>query len=157
MTTEFRSRGVRALVLLHDREVRAFLAVWRRASALGVVPPETTDPDCKSLEAMAHHVFRAARGYLTWVCEVLERPMPSLPQPPEPEGLGAEAGAYVETLAAAYREHMAWMPNEVLDSPKTYMTRWNLPIAVESMLEHAVVHPMRHRLQIEQWLEGGQG
>ena len=34
-------------------------------------------------------------------------------------------------------------------SPDIYTSRWGEPYTVEQMLEHAVVHPMRHRIQLE--------
>ena len=48
----YRYRGARALVLLHERELRAFLATFRRAQAWGVTLPETDDPDYASLAAL---------------------------------------------------------------------------------------------------------
>jgi hypothetical protein len=37
-------RGARALVLLHERYLREYLAAWRRAKAAGVTLPSTDDP-----------------------------------------------------------------------------------------------------------------
>src|SRR5438128_3574092 len=68
----YRSRAVRALVLLHDEHVRRFLVVWKQAQAASVVLPKTDDPAYASLETLLRHVLGAARGYMTWMCEVLE-------------------------------------------------------------------------------------
>jgi hypothetical protein len=40
----YRSRAVRALVLLHDEHLRHFLVVWKRAQVASVVLPKTEDP-----------------------------------------------------------------------------------------------------------------
>ena len=40
--------------------------------------PKTDDPAYESLDTLLHHVFRAARGYMTWMCEVLELPDPEM-------------------------------------------------------------------------------
>jgi hypothetical protein len=45
---------------------------------------------------------------------------------------------------------MSWMPGEVLDSFALHTSRWGAPMNVEAMFEHAVVHPMRHRFQLEE-------
>ena len=37
----YRSRAVRALVLLHDEHVRRFIVVWNQAQAASVVLPKT--------------------------------------------------------------------------------------------------------------------
>lgn len=68
----YRSRAVRALVLLHDEQLRRFLVVWKQARAASVALPRTDDRAYVSLDALLHHVLRAARGYMTWMCEVLE-------------------------------------------------------------------------------------
>jgi hypothetical protein len=63
----YRSRAVRALVLLHDEHVRRFLVVWNQAQAASVVLPKTDDPSYASLETLLRHVLGAARGYMTWM------------------------------------------------------------------------------------------
>ncbi len=45
----YRYRGARALVLLHERAQRALLPVWRRAKAAQITLPSTKDPDYASL------------------------------------------------------------------------------------------------------------
>ena len=74
----YRSRAVRALVLLHEEHLRRFLVVWNQARAVSVVLPKTDDPDYVSLETLLHHVLGAARRYMTWMCEVLELPDPQI-------------------------------------------------------------------------------
>lgn len=145
---DYRSRGVRALVLLHERELRAFFVTWRRALAWGVRLPPTDDPDCVSPEAMAHHVLRAARGYLTWSCEKLGLGDPGAADAPAAAALEAEADAYLEHLVERWRAALRDAPSERM--VEVHTSRWGQPFTLESMLEHAVVHPMRHALQLEQ-------
>ena len=94
--TNYRSRAVRALVLLHDENLRRFLHVWKQARAASVIPPVTEDPAYTSLDALLRHVFGAARGYMTWMCEVLELPDPEIRIPPHAAVLAAEADSYME-------------------------------------------------------------
>ena len=47
--------------------------------------------------------------------------------------------------------HLAPLEDEQL-APKQYLSRWGDPHSIEQMLEHAVVHPMRHRIQLERLL-----
>ena len=74
----YKSRAVRALVLLHDEHLRRFLVVWKQARAASVTLPQTEDPAYASLDTLLRHVLRAARGYMTWMCEVLELPDPEI-------------------------------------------------------------------------------
>ena len=82
---DYRYRGARALVLLHERALRELLPVWRRAKAANVRLPQTTDPHYVSLEALLSHPLRSARGYMTWLCEKLGLPDPGIDPSPEPE------------------------------------------------------------------------
>jgi hypothetical protein len=146
----FKSRGVRALVILQMNEMTRLFAVWKKARRLGVKLPATRDPAYQSIDLLMRHPLRACRGYLTWLCEVLRRPDPRVPDPPEPEKVAAQGAAYLLVLARAWEKHMAWMPAKTLDSPRVYTSRWGAPMTTEAMLEHAVAHPMRHRLQLEE-------
>lgn len=146
----FRSRGVRAVVMLQMAEMRRLFVVWRKAKRLGVKLPASRDPAYRNLDLLMHHPLRACRGYLTWLCEVLDRADPGVPDPPEPKDVAIAGGAYLKVLERAWHEQMAWMPNRVLDSASVHTSRWGAPMTVEAMLEHAVVHPMRHRFQLEE-------
>ena len=146
----FKSRGVRALVMLQMEEMEQLFAVWKKAKRLGVKLPVTSDPAYQSIDLLMRHPLRSCRGYLTWLCEVLGRPEPAIADPPEPEKVAARGAAYLKVLAKAWEKHMGWMPNPVLDSFTVYNARWGAPMTVEAMFEHAVAHPMRHRLQLEE-------
>src|SRR5262249_5309668 len=104
----------------------------------------------ESLDVLMRHPLRSCRGYLTWLCEVLKRPDPKLPDPPADEKVATGGAAYLKVLARAWERHMAWMPNDVLDSFAVYAARWGAPMTIEAMFEHAVAHPMRHRFQLEE-------
>lgn len=147
---KFKSRGVRALVLLQMDEMDRLFVVWKKAKRLGVKLPATRDPAYRSLDLLMRHPLRACRGYLTWLCEVLGRPDPKVPDPPEPEDVAAKGAAYLKVLRKAWEKHMTSMPNKALDSFAVHTSRWGAPMTVEAMFEHAVAHPMRHRLQLEE-------
>ena len=149
---EFRSRGVLALVRLHEREMKGVLGVWKEARRRSVQLPETEDPDYASIDHVMRHVLRAARGYLVWICDVLGRPAPGIPAAPEADEVFGVVDSYLEIVLAAWREHLAWMPDEVAGSADTFKSRWGVLYTIEEMLEHAVVHPMRHRIQLEELL-----
>ena len=153
----FKSRGVRALALIQMDEMRKLWVIWRKAKRLGVKLPVTRDPNYQNHDMLMRHGLRACRGYLTWLCEVLRRPDPRVPDPPEPEQIATRGAAYLDVLERACKAHMTWMPDRVLASKKVHTSRWGAPMTVEAMLEHAVAHPMRHRFQLEELIEGRGG
>ena len=71
---DYAYRGARAMALMHERSLREFLPVWRRAKAAGIALPQTDDPNYQSLDHLLLHVIRAARNYMDWMCEQLELP-----------------------------------------------------------------------------------
>jgi hypothetical protein len=147
---DFAYRGARALVALHERELRAFLPAWRRFAASGQPLPETDETDYQSNEHLLRHVLRAAGRYLTWVCKHLDLPDPGMPDAPPVETIAAEAEAYMEQVLALWRTALTAAPPERMADLHT--SNWGEPFTIESMLEHAVVHPMRHTLQLEELL-----
>jgi uncharacterized damage-inducible protein DinB len=148
---DYLSRGARALVLLHERQLPVFVATWRRAKAAGVPLPRTDDESYASLETLLRHVLAAARGYMTWICETLDLPDPRLPPVPELDAVAAQADEYLADLLAAWRIPLRDVPPDAFES-NTYTSRWGEPFTIDSMLEHAVMHPIRHTFQLEELL-----
>jgi hypothetical protein len=150
--SEFRSRGVRSLVELHERELKEFIATWRRFVASGKPMPEALgDSDYESAERLVTHVQGSARGYLLWICETLGRPIEGLPRVVDPDIVVPRLDAFVAETLEAWRTHLAPVENEQV-AGQQYLSRWGEPHTIEQMLEHAVVHPMRHRIQLERIL-----
>jgi uncharacterized damage-inducible protein DinB len=148
---DYRWRGARALVLLHEQEMRTLLPVWREAVRRDERLPATDDPDYASLQALLHHLFRASRGYMTWLCEKLDLPDPGIEAAPAADVVEREADRYLEHLLERWRAPLARIDEACLQS--VFRTRWGADLSGESMLEHAVVHPMRHRFQLEELME----
>ena len=151
---EFRSRGVRSLVELHHQELQDFVATWRRFVASGELMPEAHgDAAYESPEKLVAHVQGAARSYLLWIWEVLERPIEGLPLIRDAGVIVPRLDAFMAETLDGWSRHLAPLEDDQL-SPKQYLSRWGELHTIEQMLEHAVVHPMRHRIQLERILAG---
>ena len=152
---EFKSRAIRSLLELHDAELRAFLATWRRYARAGEPMPEAYgDEDYESIDRLGTHVLKAARSYLGRITEFLGRPAADLDMADDVADLTARSDEFAESLLAAYERHLASATDEELGA-WVHKTRQGNPISIEMMLEHAVVHPMRHRVQLERILTNG--
>ena len=151
---EFRSRAVLSLVELHERELRSFLDTWKRFVESGLPMPEAHgDESYQSRERLAGHVLMAARGYLTRIGEWTGRPLTDVDAGQDPHEIMTRAHAFADSVLAAYRRHLTEVTNEEIEK-QVHKTRWGDLMSVEMLLEHAVVHPMRHRIQLERILEG---
>jgi uncharacterized damage-inducible protein DinB len=145
----YRSRAVRALVLLHDEHLRRFLQTWKRAKTAKVSLPSTPDPAYASLNALCFHVLGASRGYMTWMCEMLKLPDPGIRATPDAAALSTEAESYMEHVLERWRAPLQGVPDEMLETPE-YRSRWKTLYSIDAMLEHAVMHPIRHAFQLEE-------
>ena len=145
----YRSRAVRALVLLHDEHLRHFLVVWKQAQGVSVVLPTTDDPAYASLDTLLRHVLGAARGYMTWMCEKLDLPDPEIRMPPDAAALSMEANSYMEHVLDKWRTPLQNIDDDRLYTPE-YPSRWQTRYCIDAMLEHAVMHPIRHAFQLEE-------
>jgi len=142
------SRGARALILLHDRELRACMVSWRAARAAGISLPPTDDPDYASLDAVAYHVLACARGYMVWCCEVLGLPDPQINLCPSVETMDSTAENYLEHVLSGWRVPLVAVTEEQLNTSQE--SRWGVVYCVDAMLEHAVMHPARHSFQLQE-------
>ncbi len=149
---KYRYNGARSLVLLHEKYLNSLLQTWREAKNLNIVLPETEDSDYKSLDTLLRHIFRAARGYMTWMCDKLNLPDPDIRPAPEPERIEVEADEYLGHLFHKWRTPLTEIAEDKFHSP-TYTSRWGVEYCIDAMLEHAVMHPIRHEYQLRNLIE----
>jgi uncharacterized damage-inducible protein DinB len=150
---DFKSRAVRSLVELHEQEWRRFFETWERFIAAGAPMPEARgDPDYQSRDHLVGHVARAARGYLTWIVEQVGRPVKDVDPETDSLKIATRVKEFMVEVLAAWRRHLSTVEDADLE-PTTYQSCWGTQMSIEAMLEHAVVHPMRHRIQLERILE----
>ncbi len=150
-STTFTYGGAQALTELHATHIRSFLSVWQQAKAAGITPPACEDPDYDSLEHILAHVLGAARGYMVWMCECLELPDPGIPATPDLQAIEKAAGDYTEVLIDRWRDPLVGMTEEQSNTP-AYLSGWKVLYCIDAMLEHAVMHPIRHEHQLRKWL-----
>lgn len=144
---KYRYNGARSMVLLHERHLKLCLQTWREVKNLNIDLPETSDDDYKSLDTLLKHILRAARGYMTWMCEKLNLPDPEIEETPEANLIESMAEKYVSHLLEKWRLPLADIPEEKFHE-QTYVSRWGVEYCIDAMLEHAVMHPIRHEFQL---------
>lgn len=148
---EYRYGAARTMVFLQGQYLQDCVEAWRKAKAANIVLPETDDPSYVSMETLLRHVLGAARSYMVWMCEKLELPDPEIKPPPALEVIEAEAGNYLAHLINQWRMPLAEVDEERFN--KEYLSRWGVRYCVDAMLEHAVMHPILHRVQLEELVE----
>jgi len=145
---QYRYRGARALVLLHERYLREFVETWREARAAGISLPASENRSYASMGRLLAHVLWCARSYMIWICENLELPDPEFKDFPPVEAIEAEAEAYLEHILERWRLPLVGLTEE--DSDQTFPSEWDIEYSIDAMLEHAVLHPIRHTFQLRE-------
>ncbi|MCP5053811.1 MAG: hypothetical protein GY940_41980 [bacterium] len=146
---EFRYRGARALTILLEKETRLFIDTWKKAKAAGVTLPEVRGNDYSSLETLLVHVLHWGKENFAWCCESLELPDPGFKPTPAPENIEAEVEGYFQHLTETWRTPLTNAAGRQFYY-KTYTSKWKTQYCIDAMLEHLVLHPMRHRFQLEE-------
>ena len=144
----FKYRGARAMTILHEQYMRSCLTIWQKAKKSNITLPETDDSDYQSLEHLLHHIFRAARGYMVWMCEKLQLPDPNINDVPDIASIEENSESYLEHLLDKWSLPLVDIEEERFG--EVYQSNWKVDYCIDAMLEHAVMHPIRHEFQLKE-------
>lgn len=139
------------MVIMHAEHIRSFYYTWMQAKAAGIKLPETEDPDYASLETLLVHILRSAGGYMRWICKNLGLNDPEIKIVPLPEAVQNEAESYIAHLLERWNLPLVQVDEERILN-EVYKSNWGVDYCIEAMLEHAVMHPLRHEFQLKELL-----
>ncbi len=135
------------------KDLRQVVATVQPPELTAIVDPTTEDDNCRSIQTILAHVVRAGFSYATYIRQQ------------QGEQLEWRSIKIVDTIAeyqteleAAFDftcetfERYPDMELEVMDEDRKMLTRWGQRYDVEQLMEHAIVHILRHRRQIERFL-----
>lgn len=145
-----------ALLAEYERalnDLRQVVATVQPQELTAIVDPTTEDENCRSIQTILTHVVRSGFSYATYIRrqqgEQLEwRPLQTM----------ETIAAYQTELEAAFdftRQTFECYPDielEVMEAENKMLTRWGQLYDTEQLMEHAIVHILRHRRQIERFL-----
>ena len=149
--------GAQALIELHEIHLRSFMAEWRTAKENHLGLPETTDQAYRSLETLLIHVLDCAFRYISWTADALELSPPVRPEFPGEDVIEAEADRLLDSILQAWRLQLSDLPLEAFVTGE-HKAWWGTRYCVDAMLEHAVMHPLRHEWQLKKlWSKNQEG
>lgn len=143
--------SARTLVNLHNQYILDFLPVSGKAKAVNLPLPETDHPGYVSLETLLMHVLNAARSYMVWMANKLELPSPQIDPVPTAEFVEEKAADFLTHLIEKWKTPLQIVEETSFD--KIFESNWGVLFSIDSMLEHAVIHPILHRVQLEELIE----
>jgi hypothetical protein len=81
---------------------------------------------------------------------MLRLPDPGVRPAPDAIAIDRDADSYMEHVLERWgAEALREISDEQLETPE-YPSRWRTRYCIDSMLEHAVMHPIRHAFQLEE-------
>jgi catechol 2,3-dioxygenase-like lactoylglutathione lyase family enzyme len=147
----YRKGPIGALMDEYERASADLKQVLRGVSErdfTAVIDPHTEDENCRSVQSIMTHVVRAGYGYADYIRDQLHIPRSSPASNPVShqdveERFNAMLEYTVETLDGRWEMDWEEIAAIFIDS------RWGVRYNLEQLLEHAIVHIIRHRRQIE--------
>lgn len=157
MRESYREGAVGALMDEYERaawELRRLVEPMAETDVVCVVDSTTEDEDCRSVQTIMSHVVNAGYGYADLLRKVFSIPST---RPPKAllahreflEQLDAALAYTAETLEGRWKMTHEEITGVVIN------TGWGVTYDAEQLLEHAIVHVLRHRRQIEKFMRQG--
>ena len=155
---EYRDNG--AVGALLDEYERALVDLYKtmdgitREELVAVVDEETMDPNCESIQTVLMHVLRAGYWYALEVKmemgeKIYVRELTFFDSTKEYKEELVKMFAFNEQLFMDYPD----LNLEESDPKKKILVKWGQRYDIEQLFEHAIVHVLRHRRQIERFLQ----
>ena len=150
----YRKGGVGAMMDEYERaasELKRVVTGLTDADYERVVDPDTKDEDCRSAQTIMAHVVASGYGYANYIRKALSMrhdryPRQLVSRTESLAQLGAMLLYTVETLDGR------WEMSDADIQATIMISGWGPTFDLEQMLEHAIVHVLRHRRQIERLL-----
>ncbi|MGK2861529.1 MAG: DinB family protein [Chitinophagaceae bacterium] len=155
MTKIYRQGAVGALLDIYEEAIahlKKMIEDFPDDELTIIINPNTTDENCKSLQAILSHVVHAGFGYATSIHNLtghnLERPSKTfhLTIQKYSEDLN-RVFAFTETI---FKE-IVDSELEQYENTLKIKTGWGQLYDIEQLTEHAIVHILRHSRQIEKF------
>lgn len=155
MAKSYRKGAIGALMDEYERaalELKTLVEEIPPADFVRIIDKETGDEDCRSVQTIISHVVRAGYGYADYIRHLFSissaRPANQvLRQSESLKELESMIEYTTETLDGKWE-----IPDDVIVRT-TIHSLWGVTYDLEQLLEHAIVHILRHRRQIEKLLQ----
>lgn len=155
--THFRDQGaIGAILDEYEKAILELIDVIQGIQSfrlLKIVDSKTSDPDCRSIQSILTHVVQSGYVYLVEIRKHLGENI-SYPNK-EYHNEIADYEASLKSMFASNEKLFQDYPDIELnqdDSNKKIHVRWGQRYDVEQLFEHAIVHVLRHRRQIQRFI-----
>jgi len=157
MRTNYRKGGIGAVMDEYEKAATELENLVNNISEddfINIVDTETNDEDCRSVQTIVSHVTNSGYGYANYIRDWFSIPKNS----PERKLLSKnEFFLRFKDMLAYTSESLEgkWEYSDDNIQKVKMIVRWGPHYDLEQLLEHAVVHILRHRRQIEKFAAAG--
>lgn len=119
-----------------------------------IADPHTKDPDCHSIQTILTHVVCSGYGYATSIRNSLGENNEIIPK--KELNTTEDYQKALQTMFAYNEKVFEDYPTIKMsekETAKKILTSWGQRFDVDQLMEHAIVHVLRHRRQIERFLQ----
>ena len=156
MNENKRQNAVNALLAEYKKaiiELQNVIEDLDESELITIVDPLTDNPDCKSIQTILAHVVRSGYSYAVYIQNHRnvnsKRPEKTfrLSANEFKNDLDKVLQFTCDTFSTIYDDEL-----EEFENVKKIKTLWGQFYDIEQLMEHAIVHILRHRLQIEKFI-----
>jgi uncharacterized damage-inducible protein DinB len=115
-----------------------------------IIDSNTNDPDCKSIQTVLAHVVSSGYSYCIYIRE-LKNEGTTRPEKINRKSASEYKKDLDDVIQFTYDTFSTISDNEIekFEESEKMRTSWKQLYDIEQMMEHAIVHVLRHRRQIE--------
>ena len=157
MKKKYRKGGIGAVMDEYERaaaDLKNLIGDISETDFIKIVDPETKDDDCRSVQTIVSHVTNSGYGYANYIRDWFSIPKSS----PErrlisQNDFSMELDKMLAYTSETLQDKWEFTDDEIMKVKM--IVRWGPQYDLEQLLEHAVVHILRHRRQIEKFIALG--
>ncbi len=155
MSKTYRTGAIGALLDEYERAIADLQQTISDVSDIelaAVADDITTDPMCKSIQTILSHVVRSGYAYALYIQQLKKDKVdhPSIVLHTTVKDYQKDLDDFFAFTTNSFKNIQDNQLEEP-DNSKKIVTSWNQVYDIEQITEHAIVHILRHRRQIEKF------
>jgi len=157
MIKNFRSGILGALMDEYERalsEFAEFVSAIPTPEYSRIVDSQTADKDCQSVQSIVSHVINSGYNYADYIRNEFSIPADRPPRKIiDIQDMPYKIRSMIQYTLSTLEDRWSLSENELYSF--VFRTRWGVDYNLEQILEHAIVHVLRHRRQINKFIHRG--
>jgi len=150
--------GLGAILDVYKKASEEFISVLGNVSSddfVKIVDAKTSDEDCRSIQTITRHVIRSGYGYANYILNALNIFVDTTDANKMTIENIKDAADEIRKMLKFNIHNLYELNREKIEENMfslKFTTRWREEFNFEQILEHAIVHVLRHRRQVGKFI-----